>query len=100
MNVENKQRIINNLFDNKFNLDNFKEFVANILNTKVANRAESKSIYKAFFSYITSYQVIADYTDIEKNKILVICVKIEEDKDPIRARVKQREFIAKLLRVA
>ena len=24
MNVENKQRIIDNLFDNKFNLDNFK----------------------------------------------------------------------------
>lgn len=49
MNVENKQRIIDNLFENKFNLDNFKEFVANILNAKIANRAESKSIFKAFF---------------------------------------------------
>lgn len=98
MNIENKQRIIDNLFDNKFNLDNFKEFVANILNAKVANRAESKGIYKAFFSYITSYQVISEYSDEEKNKIYVMVVKVKEDKDPIRARVKQREFIAKLLR--
>lgn len=98
MNVENKQRIIDNLFDNKFNLDNFKEFVANILNAKIANRAESKSVFKAFFSYITSYQVISEYSDEEKNKIYVMVVKVKEDKDPIRARVKQREFIAKLLR--
>lgn len=98
MNIENKQRIIDNLFDNKFNLDNFKEFVANILNVKIANRAESKSVFKAFFSYITSYQIISEYSDEEKNKIYVMVVKVKEDKDPIRARVKQREFIAKLLR--
>ena len=98
MNIENKQRIIDNLFDNKFNLDNFKDFVANILNTKVANRAESEGIFKAFFSYITSYQIISEYSDDEKNKIYVMVVKVKEDKDPIRARVKQREFIAKILR--
>lgn len=98
MNIENKQRIIDNLFDNKFNLDNFKDFVANILNAKIANRAESKSVFKAFFSYITSYQIISEYSDEEKNKIYVMVVKVKEDKDPIRARVKQREFIAKLLR--
>ena len=98
MNIENKQRIIDNLFDNKFNLDNFKDFVANILNTKVANRAESEGIFKAFISYITSYQIISEYSDDEKNKIYVMVVKVKEDKDPIRARVKQREFIAKILR--
>lgn len=98
MNIENKQRIIDNLFDNKFNLDNFKDFVANILNTKIANRAESEGIFKAFISYITSYQIISEYSDDEKNKIYVMVVKVKEDKDPIRARVKQREFIAKILR--
>lgn len=98
MNIENKKRIINNLFDNKFNLDDFKEFTANILNANVANRKESNKIYKAFFSYIESYHIISDYIDNEKNKILVMCVKVKEDRDPIRARVKQREFIAKLLR--
>ncbi|WP_027127954.1 Eco57I restriction-modification methylase domain-containing protein [Fusobacterium perfoetens] len=99
MDLENKKRIINNLFDNKFNLDNFKEFTANILNVNVANSSESKKVYAVFLSYITSYQVIANYTDREKNKILIMCVKVKEDKDPVRARVKQREFIAKLLRI-
>ncbi|MEF2600765.1 MAG: type II restriction endonuclease, partial [Fusobacterium mortiferum] len=98
MNIENKQRIIDNLFENKFNLDNFKEFVANILNFRVENNEESPKIFATFLSYIISYQVISNYTDIEKNKMTVMCVKIKEDKDPIRARVKQREFIAKLLR--
>lgn len=51
MNVENKQRIIDNLFDNKFNLDNFKEFVANILNFRVENNEESPKIFATFLSY-------------------------------------------------
>lgn len=57
-----------------------------------------KVIFKAFISYITSYQIISEYSDDEKNKIYVMVVKVKEDKDPIRARVKQREFIAKILR--
>lgn len=98
MNLENKQRIIDNLFENKFNLDNFKEFVTNILNVKINNRAESNRIYTAFLSYINTYQIISEYNDTDKNKIYVMVIKIKEDKDPVRARIKQREFIAKLLR--
>lgn len=29
MNIENKERIIDNLFDNKSNLDNFKKLIVN-----------------------------------------------------------------------
>ena len=32
MNIENKQRIIDNLLENKFDVERFKEFTANILN--------------------------------------------------------------------
>lgn len=98
MNIENKKKIINNLFDNQFNEDNFKEFVNNLLNVKVLNRDESKAIYKVFKEHIESYHIISDYKDNEKNNILVMTIKINEDKDPIKARVKQREFVAKLLR--
>jgi type II restriction-modification enzyme len=98
MNIENKKKIINNLFDNQFNEDNFKEFVNNLLNVKILNRSESKAIYKVFEKYIESYHIISDYKDNEKNNILVMTIKINEDKDPIKARVKQREFVAKLLR--
>lgn len=98
MNIENKKKIINNLFDNQFNEDNFKEFVNNLLNVKVLNRDESKAIYKVFKEHIESYHIISDYKDNEKNNILILTIKINEDKDPIKARVKQREFVAKLLR--
>lgn len=98
MNAENKKKIIDNLFDNQFNKDNFKEFVNNLLNVKVLNRSESEKIYKVFKEYIESYHTISDYKDNEKNDILIMTIKIKDDKDPIKARVKQREFVAKLLR--
>ncbi len=98
MNAENKKKIIDNLFDNQFNKDNFKEFVNNLLNVKVLNRSESEKIYKVFKEYIESYHIISDYKDNEKNDILIMTIKIKDDKDPIKARVKQREFVAKLLR--
>ena len=98
MNIENKKKIINNLFDNQFNKDNFKGFVNDILNVKILNRSESEKIYKVFKNYIESYHIISDYKDNDKNDILIMTIKIKDDRDPIRARVKQREFVAKLLR--
>ncbi|MFA1735887.1 Eco57I restriction-modification methylase domain-containing protein [Fusobacterium animalis] len=98
MNIENKKKIINNLFDNQFNKDNFKGFVNDILNVKILNRSKSKKIYKVFKNYIESYHIISDYKDNDKNDILIMTIKIKDDRDPIRARVKQREFVAKLLR--
>lgn len=98
MNIENKQRIIDNLLENKFDVERFKEFTANILNAKVRNRKESDKIYTAFLSYINTYQIISDYTDKDGKNIYVMVIKIKEEKDPVKARVKQREFVAKLLR--
>lgn len=98
MNIENKKKIIDNLFDNQFNKDNFKEFINDVLNVKILNRTESKEIYEVFLEYIESYHIISDYKDNQKNDILIMTIKIKEDKDPVRARVKQREFIARHLR--
>ena len=98
MNAENKKKIIDNLFDNQFNKDNFKEFVNNLLNVKILNRSESEKIYKVFKEYIENYHIISDYKDNKKNDILIMTIKIKDDKDPIKARVKQREFVAKILR--
>lgn len=38
MNLENKQRIIDNLLENKFNIESFKDFTSSILNLSVKNR--------------------------------------------------------------
>ena len=98
MNIENKQRIIDNLLENRFNVENFKDFTANILNLQVKNRRPYDSIYKVFREYIETYQEISETTDKDGSKFYVLAVKIKSEKDPVRARIKQREFIANILR--
>lgn len=98
MNIENKQRIIDNLLENRFNVENFKDFTANILNLQVKNRRPYDSIYKVFREYIETYQEISETTDKDGSKFYVLSVKIKSEKDPVRARIKQREFIANILR--
>lgn len=98
MNIENKQRIIDNLLENKFDIEKFKDFTANILNLQVKNRRPYDSIYKVFREYIETYQEISETTDKDGSKFYVLAVKIKNEKDPVRARIKQREFIANILR--
>lgn len=98
MNIENKQRIIDTLLENRFNVENFKDFTANILNLQVKNRRPYDSIYKVFREYIETYQEISETTDKDGSKFYVLAVKIKSEKDPVRARIKQREFIANILR--
>lgn len=98
MNIENKQRIIDNLLENKFDIENFKDFTANILNLSVKNRRPYESIYKVFKEYIETYQEIAETADRNGNKFYILAVKIKKELDPVRARIKQREFIANILR--
>ncbi|WP_270749831.1 Eco57I restriction-modification methylase domain-containing protein [Fusobacterium hominis] len=94
----NKTKIIDQLLENKFNVDNLKEFCTKILNIPVKDRRPYDTIYKVFIDYIETYQEIAEYTDNDKSKIYVLAVKIKEEKDPVKARIKQREFIANILR--
>ena len=101
MNAENKKKIIDNLFDNQFNINNFKEFVNTVLNVKIDIDSEYKyvGIHKVFMNYIENYYIVSNYKDNEKNNILIMVVKIKDSiDDPVRARVKQREFIARHLR--
>lgn len=94
MNLENKQRIIDNLLENKFNIESFKDFTSSILNLSVKNRRPYESISKVFKEYIETYQEIAEVTDKDGSKFYVLAVKIKNEKDPVKARIKQREFIA------
>ena len=101
MSAENKKKIIDNLFDNQFNINNFKEFVNTVLNVKIDIDSEYKyvGIHKVFMNYIENYYIVSNYKDNEKNNILIMVVKIKDSiDDPVRARVKQREFIARHLR--
>ncbi len=101
MDKKQKYNLIENLLANRFNIETFKEFTANIINTRVRDRKLSEAVWKEYRDYIENYQVIGEYSDSNGEEINVIVVKIKEEKDkiisPIRARSKQRNFIAKFL---
>ena len=99
--------IINKLIKNRFDIDNFKNFAARVLNVRVGNRNESEAIWKEYQDYIESYFSVSDYRDKDDKKIYILAVKIKDyyikngEKlkiDPTRARTKQRNFIATMLK--
>ena len=100
MDKDRKIRIIEDFFENKFNMDNFKEFVTNILNIKIDTYELTNNIKrdKNYKEYIENCEIIADYEDSDRNDILILAINIKNEIDPVRARVKQREFVAKQIR--
>ena len=95
---EEQNKLIKDLLNNKFDIEKFKEFTARVLNVKVANRKESEAVWEEFKEYIHSYQIISDYKDSEDKRIEIKVVKLNVERDPARAKVKQRNFIAKFLK--
>ena len=101
---QERSDIIKTLVKNKFDIETLKEFTARVINTTVRNRSVQDKIKKEYKDYIESYQVIGDYEDKDSKKIYIISVKTKDkfdngrDLDPTKARTKQRNFIADLLR--
>jgi hypothetical protein len=101
---QERSDIIKQFVNNKFDIENLKEFTARVINTTVRNRTVQDKIKKEYREYIESYQVIGDYEDKDGKKVYIISVKTKDktetgnELDPTRARTKQRNFIADLLR--
>ena len=98
MDEKQKLNIIENLIENRFDKENFSEFISNVLNVTVRNRKESTAVWTEYKKYIESYQIFGDYEDSNNQKVYIIAVKVKDNVDPTRAKVKQREIIAKMLR--
>ena len=98
MDEKEKLSLISSLIENRFNIERFSDFVARVLNVTVRDRKPSTAIWKEYRNYIESYQILGDYTDKDGQKNYIIVVKTKDSKDPTRAKGKQREIIAKILR--
>ncbi|MGL5052037.1 MAG: Eco57I restriction-modification methylase domain-containing protein, partial [Cetobacterium sp.] len=98
MDEKQKLNIIENLIENKFDKENFSEFISSVLNVTVRNRKESTAVWVEYKKYIESYQIFGDYEDSNNQRIYIMAVKVKDSVDPTRAKVKQREIIAKMLR--
>lgn len=105
MDEKQKLNIIENLVNHQYNKENFIEFITNILNVTVKIKNEYSHIRKEYMDYIESYQEYCDYQDNDGQKIYIIAVKIKnineytgKEIDPVKARGKQRDFLAGILR--
>lgn len=105
MDEKQKLNIVENLVNHQYNKDYFIEFITNILNVTVKMKNEYSHIRKEYMDYIESYQEYCDYQDNDGQKIYIIAVKIKnineytgKEIDPVKARGKQRDFLAGILR--
>lgn len=98
MDEKQKLNIIENLIENRFDKNNFSEFISNVLNVTVRNRKDEILPWKEYQKYVESYQIFGDYKDSNNQDIYIVAIKIKESLDPTRAKTKQREIIAKILR--
>lgn len=102
--MEKKQRIqtIDKFFKNEFDLNNYKEFISKIINVRLIENRKIECMSEEYKDYVENYQVISSYKDVNDNAIDVIAVKLKDGGknqtiNPVRARTKQRNFIARYL---
>ena len=99
INAEIESQILNPLFDNKFDIVNFRNFLNELL-PNVELKQENKFISKEFASFIDSAYDFGLYKGEESNPsnfLKIYVVKLKKSSSLISARTIQRNLIAKFL---
>lgn len=97
--MDNKYNMLNNIFTNRFNGDEFNKFIIELLNLDSKDRLhgvhinEESSIYENHIDYVKD---IGKYTDKNRKTIVASIVKLKDSPD--KARTLQRNFIARHLK--
>lgn len=90
--------ILKETFENEFNIDNFKRFIREFFNElELLPEKRRIGIWREYSDHINSYYNIANYTDREDNKLIVLAVELKTNTSIDRARSMQRNFISKIL---
>lgn len=93
-----KLNILEDTFENQFNIDSFKKFIREFFNEpKMLPDVRYTGIWREYSDYIKSYYTIATYSDRNDNNLIVMAVELKKDTSIDRARSMQRNFISKIL---
>lgn len=90
-----------NMLEEKFDYNNFCEFIQDLLNLQsdnIINSLPEKATSEQYKHYIETSQLYAKYSDTKRRNIGVIIVKLQDNKNPANARTLQRNYIAHLLK--
>jgi len=96
MDRQNAIRILDETFNTDFDVNRYIKFIKELFNNFAINQ-KSWSVWKEYFDYIESYQLLGSYRDNSKKIIDVLIVKLKRTSSRDRARTMQRNFVAKYL---
>lgn len=99
-NISDKTQYYLQKLGEKFNKDNFCEFIKDLLNLEeknIVNGKEQNATSKLYQDYIDTAQLYAKYEDINRKSIGVIIIKLKDNKHPANARTLQRNYISHLM---
>ena len=100
INISDKTKKYFDMMENKFNIENFYEFVKDLLNLEnedIINGRFENATSEQYKNYIDKSQLYAKYQDNKREMIGVLIVKLKDNKTPANARTLQRNYIAHLL---
>ena len=100
MDKNEARKIIEDLFDNEFDLQSFVNFSKLFLYSAQFQelKIDGGSLPEPFKQHIISLQKLASYSDCDENKIDLLVVTLKKDTSLDRARTMQRNFVARYLK--
>ena len=88
--------------EDKFNKENFSEFIKDLLNLEnedIENGKEENATSEQYKNYIDKSQLFAKYQDNKRENIGVIIIKLKDNKTPANARTLQRKLYSTFIRI-
>ena len=100
MNKENAKKIVESALDGRFDDNNFKIFISNLLKTPDLSEKPTRyeNINEQFKAVISECLILGHYKDDQKNKIDILKVLLHAEHSLDKARTTQRNFISNYLK--
>src|SRR5688500_9802770 len=101
MSQQKAYALVKQTFENDFDRDRFREFIDRLLKNADFSKHFTQSgnlVYQVSRDKISSFERIAQFTDVDGNKIDVLIANLKRDSTIERARTSLRNFAAEYLK--
>src|SRR5688572_6884298 len=101
MSQEQAHTLVRETFENDFDRDKFREFIDRLLKNADFSKHFTQSgthVFQVSRDKISSFERVAQFTDVEGNKIDILIANLKRDSTIERARTSLRNFAAEYLK--
>lgn len=96
MDEQSAKNLLNETFNNAFDMDRFSKFITELFN-KIVIFPKNYHPWEEYADYIDSCQMLGSYKDRHNKIIDILVIKLKKSSSIDRARTMQRNFVAKYL---